>query len=104
MARKRHPRKMIEQAVRYAESRGWTVKAAGNSAHAWGILQCPANSRECRCGRFCRNGIWSTPRNEQAHARHIRRCVDHCLFEPSVHLSRQSEPDSGSNAAKDDTP
>lgn len=80
MARKKHPQAAVEKAVQYAEARGWQVKSSGKSAHAWGILQCPNNDPACRCGRFCRNGIWSTPRNEQAHARAIRRWVDHCLF------------------------
>ncbi len=80
MARKKHPKAAVEQAVQYAEKYGWQVKASGKSAHAWGILQCPNNDPDCRCGRFCRNSVWSTPRNEEGHAKSIRRWVDNCEF------------------------
>src|SRR5438105_2279473 len=39
MARPRHPKKEVEDAVRYAEARGWRCTAA--TAHAWGQLWCP---------------------------------------------------------------
>ena len=41
MARKKHPKAIIERAIQYAEKHGWQVKASGKSAHACGILQCP---------------------------------------------------------------
>lgn len=80
MARGKHPKAAIEMALQYAEARGWTVRKAGKSAHAWGVLECPNNDPECRCGKFCRNGIWSTPRNTEAHARAIIKWVEKCKY------------------------
>lgn len=74
MARPRHADKHIEAALRYAESLGWRVeKSTGGSAHCWGRMLCPANSRE-----GCKVSILSTPRNGQNHARQLRREVDIC--------------------------
>ena len=42
MARKRHPGKEIEMALRYAESHGWLVITGGH--HAWGKMYCPKKS------------------------------------------------------------
>jgi len=53
VARKRHPIKVIEEAVQYAESQGWTVIPSGKSAHAWGILRCSGD-----CSQV---SVWSTP-------------------------------------------
>jgi len=36
MPRKRHPKKAIEEALRYAENQGWRVKISGG--HAWGRI------------------------------------------------------------------
>ncbi|ASK33627.1 hypothetical protein CEK62_04100 [Alcanivorax sp. N3-2A] len=80
MARGKHPKAVIEQAIQHAESEGWTVRKPGKSAHAWGILECPNNDPECRCGKFCRNGVWSTPRNPDAHASSIRKWVNRCKY------------------------
>jgi hypothetical protein len=71
MARPRHPIKEIEQAVSYAESRGWRFVRQG--AHAWGILYCPEAGRDGH--RF---SVYSTPRTPTAHARDLRRVVDRC--------------------------
>lgn len=71
--RKRHPKKEIECAVVYAESKGWLYKKPGGSAHAWGHLFCPHHSREGH-----RISIWSTPKNAYNHADQIRRAVDNC--------------------------
>lgn len=51
MPRHAHPKKEIEQALRYAEAQGWRVVAGGG--HCWGKIYCPHNSDECRCGEFC---------------------------------------------------
>ncbi len=81
-ARARHPIKEIEAAVQYAELKGWScVKGKG---HAWGILRCPWNDTECRCGTFCQRGVWSTPRVPENMAEQIKRAVDGC-----VHLREQ---------------
>lgn len=78
--RKKHPDKDIEAAVAYAESKKWTFKNAGKSAHAWGILKCPKNKKDCRCGEFCITSIWSTPKNPKNHAKQIVRIVDNCIY------------------------
>ena len=79
MARKTHPKREIETALKYAEALGWRVEVGGG--HAWGKIYCPYNDSECRCGEFCITSIWSTPRNAENHARQIRRVVDHCSHE-----------------------
>ncbi len=60
MPRESHPKKDIEAALQYAESRGWRVDVGGS--HAWGKMFCPYNSRNCHCGGFCITSIWSTPK------------------------------------------
>lgn len=81
MPRKRHPIKEIEQAIRYAERHGWSLRAARRSSHCFGILKCPHNDRECHCGVFCQASVWSTPANPQAHARSLQRIVRGCMHE-----------------------
>ena len=76
MTRKRHPRKEVEEALCYAEKKGWRVEVIGS--HCWGKIYCPYNDRECRCGEFCITSIWSTPRNPGNHAKLIRKVVDKC--------------------------
>ncbi|MBC52444.1 MAG: hypothetical protein CMQ34_01260 [Gammaproteobacteria bacterium] len=76
MARPRHPRKEIENVLRFAEQHEWLVKVGG--AHAWGKIYCPYNDSECRCGEFCITCVWSTPRNPVGHARALRRVVEKC--------------------------
>ncbi|HLB43118.1 MAG TPA: hypothetical protein VJN02_09805 [Gammaproteobacteria bacterium] len=71
--RERHPRKVIEEAIQYAEKHGWRYKKAGRSAHAWGRLLCPLQARE-----GCSMSVWSTPRNDEVHAKQIRRRIDSC--------------------------
>jgi hypothetical protein len=69
--RPRHPKKHIEAAVGYAESRGWRVELS--AGHAWGFLLCP------RYGQGgCDIAVYSTPRVPENHARQIRRRVDRC--------------------------
>jgi len=76
MARKKHSKPEIENALRYAEAHGWKVKPGGS--HAWGKIYCPYNNNECRCGEFCISSIWSTPKNAGTHAKQIKRIVDNC--------------------------
>lgn len=73
MARKKHPNKDIEEAVKYAESIGWRYRAAGGSAHAWGRILCPLGARE-----GCSMSIWSTPRDAVRHAEQIKRKLKQC--------------------------
>lgn len=77
MARKPHPKKEIEEAIRYAESKGWRVEMS--SGHAWGKMYCPYNDERCHCGEFCITSIWSTPRNLANHGKQLRRVVDNCI-------------------------
>lgn len=72
--RKKHPSKEIELAVQYAELKGWRYKKGGKSAHAWGRLLC---SKEDRDG--CSLSIWSTPRDNDVHAKQIKQRVDNCI-------------------------
>ncbi len=48
MVRRTHPKKEIEDALRYAEAYAWRVSLGGG--HAWGKIYCPYNDDECRCG------------------------------------------------------
>lgn len=73
-----HPYKEIDAVIRYAKSRGWIVKKAGG--HAWGILMCPKNNVDCRCGQFCRMSVWSTPKNAGSFARRLRQKIDGCIY------------------------
>jgi hypothetical protein len=71
VARPSHPSKEIEAVVTYAEARGWSwTKVKG---HAWGKLLCAQHGRE-----GCTIFVWSTPRNPQNHAKHLRREIDRC--------------------------
>lgn len=70
--RVRHPNGDIEKAVPYAEALGWTVRLSKHG-HAWGRLFCPHASRD-----GCIVGVYSTPKNPDNHARHIRNQVDKC--------------------------
>lgn len=67
--RSRHPKKEVEAAVAYAESKGWTCKMQGH----WGRLYCPQADRD-----GCQVGVYSTPKNEGNHANQIKRAVDRC--------------------------
>ena len=71
--RSKHPNKTIEQAIKYAESKGWRYQSSGQSAHAWGRLLCPFESREGHA-----MSVWSTPKSPENHARQIRRNVNAC--------------------------
>lgn len=69
VARSRHPEKEVEEAVKYAESQGWTVRKQGH----WGRMYCAYADRD-----GCQFGVNGTPRNAGDHARQIRRAVDRC--------------------------
>ncbi|MDF1761369.1 MAG: hypothetical protein P1U40_12620 [Coxiellaceae bacterium] len=83
--RKKHPRKEIELAIQYAESKGWLYKKSVNSAHAWGRLLCPLHTPE-----GCALSIWSTPRNVRIHADQIKRRIDRCLHVIEVFYETES--------------
>lgn len=63
MSRKPHKSKEIEAVLRELESLGWTVTLRSGRGHAWGLIRCPNNDPDCRCGEFCQMGVWSTPQN-----------------------------------------
>lgn len=77
MARNKHPKREIEDALQAAEAAGWTLKEG--KGHAWGILYCPyGNTPDCRCGMFCRTSVWSTPESPANHAKDLLRVVRNC--------------------------
>ena len=76
MPRTAHPKKEVEEAIRYAETNGWRVEVGGS--HAWGPMYCPYNDVECRCGDFCIVSIWGTPKSPGNFARQLKRVVDNC--------------------------
>ncbi|MGE3920247.1 MAG: hypothetical protein AB7F64_04770 [Gammaproteobacteria bacterium] len=73
MHTKKHPSKVIECAIEFAEEHGWRYVPPGNSAHCWGKLYCSLAERE-----GCKMSIWSTPRDEDSHAKRIRQNVKAC--------------------------
>lgn len=81
-----HPNKEIREALNYATQQGWTIRGAGSSSHAWGMIYCPENNSDCRGGQFCITSIWNTPKNPSNHAKQIRRVVDNCNQENSKDL------------------
>ncbi|MDO9217138.1 MAG: hypothetical protein Q7U14_07685 [Lacisediminimonas sp.] len=92
MAKPSHPKKEIEEALKFVQMQGWRVVRGGS--HAWGKIYCPYNDDACRCGEFCITSIWSTPKSEGNHAKAIRRVVSNC----TVHAMRPAAPSpSGEN-------
>ena len=75
MARSRHPKKGVEAALAELEEAGWTVTAT-SGGHAWGVARCGESSR-----LGCQVWIWSTPRNQDNHARQIVRSLQRCPHE-----------------------
>lgn len=75
---KKHPNKEIREVIEYAEKKGWIVKES--NSHAWGILYCPYNDKNCRAGKHCKTSIWSTPTNPQYFAKHLKRIIDKCNY------------------------
>ena len=71
MPRKRHKSKEIEAVLEELEAIGWTI--VEGRGHAWGMLRCPTNSKECRCGEFCQMSVWSTPKDPERHAKKLRQ-------------------------------
>jgi len=77
LKRSKHPSKEIEEVLQELEERGWYVKKG--KGHAWGMLRCPANSKDCRCGTFCQMSVWSTPGNPEKHANQLRQKALGCV-------------------------
>ena len=80
MKRKKHPKPAIEHALQYAESQNWRIEESNSHAHGWGKMYCSQDDKDCRCGEFCKNSIWSTPKNVDNHAKQIKRYVDNCKY------------------------
>ena len=74
--RPRHPDKHIEEAIQYAEERGWRVQMS--KGHSWGFVLCPQYGQ----GDGCEVTVYSTPKVPEDHARRIRRRVDRCTHSP----------------------
>lgn len=70
--RARHPKKDVEQALRFAEENGWQVRPTA-SGHRWGEMTCGLAGHDS-----CRVSIWSTPKNPGNHASRLRRKVRNC--------------------------
>lgn len=65
MARDRHQRKQVEEALQFAESLGCQVEVR-HAGHTWGHVVAP-NSQRMR--------VWSTPKDADVAAKIIRRFV-----------------------------
>lgn len=80
-ARARHPKKDVEQALRFAEERGWVVRPTA-SGHRWGEMRCGQEGADA-----CSVSIWSTPKSAGNHANRLRQRVRNC--------PHQEPPDGG---------
>lgn len=69
--RRRHQNKHIEEAIQYAEERGWRVSVGGS--HGWGQMYCPHAQRG-----GCHITIDGTPRVPENIAERLRKRVDRC--------------------------
>jgi hypothetical protein len=69
MARPKHPKPEVEEAVRYAESLNWVWRKMGH----WGRLFCPKADQD-----GCQVGVNGTPKNAGNHARQVKRAIDRC--------------------------
>jgi hypothetical protein len=76
---KKHSNKEIRDALDFAEKNGWTIEKS-KKGHAWGVMYCPNNDSECRCGIHCMTSIWSTPKSPSNHARQLKRIVEGCIY------------------------
>ncbi|MGY8788494.1 MAG: hypothetical protein ACKVH5_09410, partial [Fidelibacterota bacterium] len=70
--RSKHPNKVIEEAIKYAENQGWAIKI-NEKGHAWARLFCPGGNRG-----DCIISVWSTPRVAENHANQIERRIKSC--------------------------
>ena len=63
-----------------AEENRWRIE--NSKGHPFGQMYCPYKGSNDTCessGKWCRVGIWSTPRNTASHARSIKKIVDRCI-------------------------
>lgn len=80
LAREKHPNKHVEEAIKYAESKGWTTRKG--TGHCCLRLLCPYGEAnpDCRCGLYCSSSIWKTPRKPEDMAKKIISRVDKCKY------------------------
>lgn len=76
--RSRHPKKDVEKVLCELEALGWTVDVRGGG-HAWGLLRCPANAKDCRDNKYCQMTINSTPQNPASHAAKLKQKALACI-------------------------
>jgi hypothetical protein len=77
-SRTKHPKKDVEQALRFAEENGWLVRPTA-SGHRWGEMICGHTDAD-----RCRISIWSTPKNPGNHADRLGRKVRNCPHQPPL--------------------
>ncbi|KZK85930.1 hypothetical protein PsAD13_01060 [Pseudovibrio sp. Ad13] len=80
MGRRRHAKKEVEAVLCELEELGWTVRLRNGKGHAWGLLLCPFNDEQCRCGEFCQMSISSTPQNPSTHAAKLKKKALSCIY------------------------
>lgn len=71
--RPRHTDKEVEDAIQYAETKGWRCDYPRGH---WGRLFCAHADRE-----GCQVGVSGTPKNPGTHARQLKRAIDRCPHE-----------------------
>jgi hypothetical protein len=67
MPRWSHSKKEVRKALDDAVAAGFEVKDTSASGHSWGSVCCQHDG----CGQ--RQSVWSTPADQDVHARQIRR-------------------------------
>jgi hypothetical protein len=65
-----HSKKEVRKALDDAVAAGFEVKPTDAHGHSWGYIDCP--HPECPQ----RQWVWSTPADQDDHARQIRRFVE----------------------------
>lgn len=85
MARSRHPKKEIEDALTYAEELGWRVYKSNARAHSWGTIWCPFANRQ-----GCIFVVYGTPKNAQNFAIKLRKVVSKCSHQAEEETEKKS--------------
>jgi hypothetical protein len=66
MARSRHPKKEVEEALKDAEEKELKVEQSRTRAHKWGDVACHDTDHR-------KQSVWSTPQDPGDHANDIKR-------------------------------
>jgi len=64
-----HSKKQVRKALDDIDPKDFKVTPTGAQGHSWGFIDC---LKETCKGRFY---VWSTPEDEDSHARKIRRFI-----------------------------